>query len=98
MMSSDHFPVADQQVNRDRSRHRMLLGLILILLLLAWCAWMLWARISVYATTNPARVEVAQTAYIVQAPVSGKIAKSNLALGAWVQTGDVRVELESEPQ
>jgi multidrug resistance efflux pump len=67
-------------------------------LLVLWGAWMCLARISVYAATDQARIEVAQTAFIVQAPISGRVVKSHLVLGDEVKRGTVLLELEAEPQ
>jgi multidrug resistance efflux pump len=94
----DLFRATNQQIARDRTRRQALLLLIPMLLMMLWGAWMYLARISVYASTDQARVEVAQTAFIVQAPISGRVVKSSLALGDEVRHGSVLVELEAEPQ
>jgi len=94
----DPFRSTNQQIARDRTRRQALLLLIPSVLMVLWGAWMYLARISVYASTDQARVEVAQTAFIVQAPISGRVVKSNLALGDEVKRGSVLVELEAEPQ
>jgi multidrug resistance efflux pump len=94
----DLFRATNQQIARDRTRRQALLLLIPTVLMALWGAWMYGARISVYASTDQARVEVAQTAFIVQAPISGRVVKSHLALGDEVKRGSVLVELEAEPQ
>jgi multidrug resistance efflux pump len=94
----DLFRSTNQQIARDRTRRQALLLLIPTVLMVLWAAWMYLARISVYASTDQARVEVAQTAFIVQAPISGRVVKSHLALGGEVKRGDILVELEAEPQ
>jgi multidrug resistance efflux pump len=94
----DLFRATNQQIARDRTRRQAWLLLIPAVLIVLWAAWMYLARISVYAATDQARVEVAQTAFIVQAPVSGRVLKSHLALGDEVRRGNVLVELEAEPQ
>jgi multidrug resistance efflux pump len=95
---ADLFHATNQQIARDRTRRQALLLLIPTVLMVLWGAWMYLARISVYASTDQARVEVAQTAFIVQAPISGRVLKSHLALGDEVKRGSVLVELEAEPQ
>ena len=97
-MTPELFAATDQNIARDRAGLPIVLILISLLLLLLWTAWMFFARISVYATTDQARVEVAQTAFIVQAPVSGRVIKSSLTLGRMVQSGDELVELESQAE
>jgi len=94
----DIFRATNQQIGRDSTRRHTLLLAIPAVLLALWGAWMYLARISIYAATDQARVEVAQTAFVVQAPISGRVVKSHLALGDRVKRGDVLVELEAEPQ
>lgn len=97
-MTSDAFAATEQQLGKDRVRKQALLLAIPLALALGWTAWLLCARVSVYATTDQARVEVAQAAYLIQAPVSGRVIKSNLELGRDVEPGTVLVELEAGPQ
>ncbi len=92
------FPLTDQELRRDRPWAQAAWISIPLALLMLWCAWMYFARINVYAATDEARVEVAQTAFIVQAPVSGRVIDSHLALGDSVKRGDVLVNLEAAPQ
>jgi membrane fusion protein (multidrug efflux system) len=94
----DLFSATNQQIDGDRTDRQALLLLIPAILLVLWAAWMYLARVSVYASTDQARVEVAQTAFIVQAPISGRVVTSHLALGYEVKRGSVLVELEAEPQ
>ena len=95
---SDLFRSTHQQIARDRTGRQAWLLLIPSVLMVLWGAWMYLSRISVYASTDQARVEVAQTAFIVQAPISGRVVKSHLVLGGEVRRGSVLVELEAEPQ
>jgi multidrug resistance efflux pump len=95
---ADLFRSTHQQIAGERAGRHPATLLIPIVLLALWCAWMALARISLYATTDQARVEVAQTAFIVQAPISGRVVSSHLALGDAVKRGTVLVELEAEPQ
>lgn len=97
-MNFDAFPATDHQLARDRVRKQALLLGIPLALAMGWVAWMFFAHVSVYASTDQARVEVAQAAYFVQAPVSGRVTKSNLELGRQVEPGMVLVELEAGPQ
>jgi membrane fusion protein (multidrug efflux system) len=92
------FAATDWQLVRDQARKLALLLAIPMALAIAWIAWMLLARITVHATTDQARTEVAQAVYYVQAPVSGRVTQSYLELGRQVDPGTVLVELEGDPQ
>ena len=59
---------------------------------------MFLARVNIYASTDQARVEVAQNVYYVQAPLSGRVMTSQMKLGQGVRQGDLLVELEADPQ
>jgi multidrug resistance efflux pump len=97
-MQPELFLSTKQQLSRDRFKLQVVLLSIPALLFVLWGSWMFFAHIRVYATTDQARVEVAQTAFIVQAPISGRVLKSHLNLGDQVHRGDALVELESQPQ
>ena len=65
-------------------------------LLLAWGLWFFLARVSLYAVTDTARLEVGQQAHPLTAAVPGKVVASRLELGREVERGEVLVELDSE--
>ncbi len=98
MPDSELFIATAGQLKRDRSKRRLALLGVSLGLGLAWIAWMFLAHVTVYATTDHARVEVAQAVYFVEAAVSGRVKKSNLALGRQVDAGSLLVELESDPE
>jgi multidrug resistance efflux pump len=78
---------------------RSIFGLLLVFLLLgAWTAWFFLAKVARYEVTEQARLEVDQAAHPMQATVSGRVVASHLALGAEVQSGDILVELDANPQ
>jgi multidrug resistance efflux pump len=82
----------------DGSRRTILVGLGGAIVLAAWCAWALFARVAVYESTPIARIEVEQASHAVQAPVGGRIVSSQVTLGREVVVGDVLYELDSAPQ
>lgn len=82
----------------DGSRRTLLVGLAAAIVLAAWCAWALFARVAVYESTAVARIEVEQASHAVQAPVAGRIVSSQVTLGREVAVGDVLYELDSAPQ
>jgi len=98
MPALEVFGATDRQLAQDGIHKHLLLLAVSICLALAWIAWMFLARVTVYAGTNQARVEVAQAVYFVQAPVSGRVARSFLELGKLVEAGTVLLELNTEPQ
>lgn len=65
-------------------------------LVLAWGAWFVLARVTLYAVTDTARLEVDRQAHQVTAAVPGKVVASRLELGRQVERGEVLVELDSE--
>ncbi len=79
---------------------RWILGLVPTLLLLAaWSAWFLAARVTVYEVTEHAWLTVEREAHSIAAPVGGRIAALHISLGQRVKAGEVLAELEGdEPQ
>ncbi len=65
-------------------------------LLLAWGPWFFLARVSLYAVTDTARLEVDQQAHPLTPAIAGKVVASRLELGRQVEEGEVLVELDSE--
>jgi multidrug resistance efflux pump len=75
------------------------LGLIIAAVILTvWTAWLVMARISVYETSDSARLEVNTSVYPIAAPVGGKVMSTNVMLNRDVQAGDVLVEFEAEDE
>jgi multidrug resistance efflux pump len=67
-------------------------------LLLAWALWFFEARVTEYAATDRARIEVEHAAWPVESPVAGRVGARRITLGAEVAAGDVLVELDSAPE
>jgi multidrug resistance efflux pump len=72
--------------------------LLVAVLLGAWLMWFFLARLSRYEVTDQARLEVDRAVYPVQAPASGRVVVTRLALGQQVQAGDVLVEVDTDPE
>jgi multidrug resistance efflux pump len=72
--------------------------IVAFLLLGAWLFWAFRARITNYEVSDSARLEVASSAYPVQADTSGRLVVSHLTLGNEVHAGDVLLELESKSE
>ena len=61
-------------------------------------AWFFLARVSVYAVSERAGLEVDRAAHPVESAVSGRVVATHLALDQDVKAGDVLVELDSGAQ
>jgi membrane fusion protein (multidrug efflux system) len=73
-------------------------ALLLVLVLLGgWGAWFFLARVSLYAVSDSARLEVDREAHAVEAAVGGRVAARSMRLGQEVTKGDVLLELDAEP-
>ncbi|XXX80818.1 HlyD family efflux transporter periplasmic adaptor subunit [Sorangium sp. So ce134] len=68
---------------------------VILAVLGAWAAWMHAARVSVYATTAKARLEVSRMAHRVAAAEAGRVAVVRVELGRHVEPGEVLVELDA---
>lgn len=68
------------------------------LLLGAWLLWSVLARVTVYAVTPRARLEVAAVGHPLTAPVTGQVVATHLRVGQAVQAGAVLIELDTEAQ
>lgn len=64
-------------------------------LLAIWTGWALLSRITLLEVSGNARVEVDRAVYPVQAPMLGRVVRSELAVGREVKAGEVLVELEA---
>jgi membrane fusion protein (multidrug efflux system) len=95
---STPFSSSLRSLTADRGR-RSLGGILLATALLsAWAVWFFLARVTLYAVTTLARLEVDRAVYPIAAPVTGQIVGTRLSLGHEVQTGEVLVELETNEQ
>ena len=65
-------------------------------LLLAWTLWFLFSRVSLYETSRQARIEVEAAPHDVDAPVAGRLLRTNLVLDQQVSAGDILIEMDSE--
>ena len=68
----------------------------LVLLFGAWLVWLGVGKISIYATSQNARIEAARYPEPIQASVDGVVISCNLALGQRVHDGEVLVRLNAQ--
>lgn len=67
-------------------------------LLAGWTAWMFFARVAVHEVSDSARLEVERAAHPLEAPSSGRVVTSTLALGRSVEADELLVALATEPE
>jgi membrane fusion protein (multidrug efflux system) len=79
----------------DRGRWS-LPGLLLVgALLSGWGAWFVGARVTIYESSQMARLEVDQAGHPVATTVAGRIVTAYLAVGRTVQAGEVLAALDA---
>jgi membrane fusion protein (multidrug efflux system) len=81
---------------QDASSRTVRSALIGGALLVVWALWFFLARVSLYETSRQARIEVEDAPHDVDAPVAGRLLRTNLVLDQQVSTGDVLIEMDSE--
>jgi multidrug resistance efflux pump len=95
---SIHFSRSMRRLEADGS-HRTLLFLVIILIVAGlWATWLIKARVSIYASTGVARLEVNQENHPVDSPVVGRVSATHLAAGQRVEAGDLLLELDANPE
>jgi membrane fusion protein (multidrug efflux system) len=67
-------------------------------LLAAIAYWMFRVPVVLYETSADARLEIASAAAVVQAPLTGRVIRADLALGQHVNAGDILVRLDALPE
>ncbi|MCP3141527.1 HlyD family secretion protein [Pyxidicoccus xibeiensis] len=81
-----------------RGRGRSAFWLLPVGLFAVWGTWFLRARITVYEPSVRARLEVHRDVYSVDAPVEGRLVKTQVELHRQVRAGEVLVELAREQE
>ena len=87
-----------RRLEADGSRRTVILLGIISLLIVVWSTWLLKARVSVYASTGVARLEVSRENHPVDAPVVGRVSAAHLVAGQRVEAGDLLLELDANPE
>lgn len=67
----------------------------LVILFVAWLAWLVVGKISIYASSQQSRLETERYPEPIQAAVDGVISSCNLSLGQRVREGEVLVQLDA---
>lgn len=80
-------------------RRGSIFGLLIAVLILGlWTAWALLSQISIYETSNDARLEAEHAAHPVEAPIAGRVVANHLIVGQEVRAGQVLVELDADTE
>src|SRR5262249_20761368 len=87
-----------RRLEADGSRRSLFLLAIFLVLIGLWTTWLFKARVSVYASTGVARLEVSQENHPVDAPVLGRVTAAHLVAGQRVGAGDLLLELDANPE
>ncbi|MEE8522936.1 MAG: HlyD family efflux transporter periplasmic adaptor subunit [Thermoanaerobaculia bacterium] len=85
-----------RSLEHDGNRRYLIALLLAVLLLGAWTGWFLFARLSIYAVSAEARIEVESAAHAVDAPTSARLTAVHVSLGQQVAAGETLFELEVE--
>lgn len=78
-----------------QSRREIWFLLLPAVVLAAWTAWFLRARISQYEVSDLARIETGRTIDIIKSPTAGRFIGSGLTAGSDVKAGDLLFEIDS---
>jgi membrane fusion protein (multidrug efflux system) len=89
------FPHSNQALRTDSSRRNIVAFLFAATLVTGWAAWSVIVRVTLYAATADARLEVVRERHAVGAPVGGRVVSVAMALGQNVKAGDVLLELDA---
>ncbi|HWL86659.1 MAG TPA: HlyD family efflux transporter periplasmic adaptor subunit [Polyangiaceae bacterium] len=95
---ADAFSRTFRAMDSDSGARGRLMALVAMGLFAAWGAWFSLARLSVYETSEIARLEVVRATHPVDSPVAGRVVSAHLILDDEVHEGDVLVELDAQPQ
>jgi multidrug resistance efflux pump len=80
----------------QRRRSWMLAGFVVVGVLLgAWIAWFMLARVPVYAVSDTARIQASAEIHPVDVLISGRVAAVHLPLGGLVRAGQPLLELDT---
>ncbi|MFL5343425.1 MAG: HlyD family secretion protein [Hyalangium sp.] len=92
------FPRVMQSLRSERFRHLALWIILGLAVCGAWAAWLLLARVSVYASSSTARLETQAAAFAIQTPLDGRLAAIHAQMGQQLQPGAPLFELDSHAE
>jgi membrane fusion protein (multidrug efflux system) len=86
------------EIERSRASSSLWKLVVGLALLAAIAYWMFRVPVVLYETSADARLEIASAAAVVQAPLTGRVVRADLALGQHVNAGDILVRLDALPE
>jgi membrane fusion protein (multidrug efflux system) len=92
---SAHFHRSLRALEADSPRRNAILLLTAAALLVAWGCWFAFSRVSVYAPTAHARLEVDREKHPVAVPVAGRVISVDLTVGRYVRAGEPLIALDA---
>lgn len=90
-----HYAQTMRAFAAERPRRALLTWLCSGVAAALWLSWFFLAGVNVTAMSDQARLEVADAASGIDAPVAGEVLSSALVLGAEVKKGDVLLEIDA---
>jgi multidrug resistance efflux pump len=87
-----------RSLNAESSRLSLMALIAVAVILGGWSLWFVAARVAIYETSEAARLEVDSAVHPIEAAVSGRVIRTNLAIGREVRAGEVLVEMEFDAQ
>ena len=90
-----HFSRSLRIVETHNSRRGFLLFTLTVGLLGLWCAWLVAGRVTVFASTAKARLEVERENHPVDAVVGGRVETVLVKVGQVVRAGDALLEFDA---
>lgn len=92
---SSSFSRTLRSIETDGLRRWLWIGVPALLVIGAWTVWLVRARVTVYASSQSARLAVEGAVFPIEAPLAGRVSAVRVALETHVNEGDVLVELDA---
>jgi len=87
-----------RSLRRDSAARSLLAIATAAVLLGAWVAWLLLARVELYEVSQSARLETESSVHHIETPVGGRVLAVRLTLGRRVRAGELLVSLDDSEQ
>lgn len=94
-LMSTGFPRTARTLTRESPVLATVTVVCAIVLLGAWGAWLVLARVSLTETSSSARLEVLRATHPVESSVAGRVVETRVVLDASIAQGDVLVRLDA---
>src|SRR5262245_58649028 len=95
---SSHFSRSLRAIDGESPRRSVILLGVILPLFALWALWFTTGRLTIYASSSPARLEVGTENHPVEAAVAGRIVSVRVAVGQSVNPRDVLIELDAVPE